>query len=223
MQSIEKARKTHHRMEQMPKEETSQLIPGLNPEEDEDFLSGLNPEEKECLDFLIQTINNLDKEVSEDNEWSHEKTEGSLGSQDQCQQHVICSMQQRSKFGEGAPLKHVPCPAVTKSKVIRSRSEESDEIALRRWSDLHRPRAKFPPRLANSHPTHLKKFDTILKSGVNVQELRSHFLHHHDSSPDSAPVKQPAKDSLRLLSSAENLCEMKHCRSWAFFRETKLF
>ncbi|ETE69874.1 hypothetical protein L345_04319, partial [Ophiophagus hannah] len=79
MESIEKARKNHHRMEQMPKEETSQLIPGLNPEEDEDFLSGLNPEEKECLDFLIQTVNNLDKEVSEDNEWSHEKTEGSLG------------------------------------------------------------------------------------------------------------------------------------------------
>lgn len=59
------------------------MIPGLNPEEfskeDEDFLSGLNPEEKECLEFLIQTINNLDKEILEDEEWSHEKTEGSLG------------------------------------------------------------------------------------------------------------------------------------------------
>ncbi|ETE69872.1 hypothetical protein L345_04317, partial [Ophiophagus hannah] len=157
------------------------------------------------------------------------------GSQDQCQHHVICSMQQQSKFGEDAPLKHVPCPAVTKSKVIRSRSEESDEITLRRWpdlseesdevtltrwSDLYRPRAKFPPRSANSHPTHVKKFDTILKSGVNVQELRSRFLHHHDS---SAPVKQPAKDSLRLLSSAQRSMRDEALQKLGFLQRDKAF
>ncbi|XP_026573718.1 uncharacterized protein LOC113447634 [Pseudonaja textilis] len=220
MESTEKARKNHHRMEQMPKEETSQLIPGLNPEEDEDFLSGLNPEEKECLGFLIQTINNLDKEVSEDNEWRHEETEGSLGSQDQCQHHVICSMPQQSKFGEDAPWKPAACPAVTKSKMIKSHSVECDEIALRRWSDLYHPPVKFPPRLANSHPTHLKKFDTILKSGVNVQELRSRFLHHHDS---SAPVKQPAKDSVRRLSSAQRSMRDEALHKLGFLQRDEAF
>ncbi|KAM6470575.1 uncharacterized protein PHA67_019793 isoform 1-T4 [Liasis olivaceus] len=202
METTEKTRNNYHTMEQMPKKETSQVIPGLNPEgfskEDEDFLSGLNPEEKECLEYLLQTINTLDKEILEDNEWSHEKMEESLGSQDQCQDSVICSKQQQNKFGETAPLKPGPCPAVSKSKMIKSLSEEFDEIALRRRSDLY-CQAKLTPKSANSHPTHLKKFDTILKSGVNVQELRSRFLLQLGS---SAPVKEPAKDAVRLIKPA---------------------
>ncbi|XP_058026589.1 uncharacterized protein LOC131191943 [Ahaetulla prasina] len=222
MESIEKARNNHHRMEQMRKGETSQLIPRLNREgfskEDEDFLSELNPEEKECLEFLIQTINNLDKEISEDDEWNHEKTEGSLGSQDQ--HHVICSMQQQSKFEEDAPVKNGPRPAVAKSKMIKSRSEESDEVTLRRWSDFYLPRAKLPPKSANSHPTHSKKFDTILKSGVNVQELRLRFLHHLDN---SAPAKQPAKDTVRLLSNAQRSTRDEAMQKLGFLQRDKAF
>ncbi|KAL7986253.1 hypothetical protein Chor_011419 [Crotalus horridus] len=218
MESAEKARNNHYRMEQTPNEETSQLIPGLNPEEfsKED---GLNPEEKECLEFLIQTINNLDKEILEDDEWSHEKMEGSLGSRDQCQHNVICSMQQQSKFVEDTPLKPGRCPAVSKSKMIKSHSEESDEITRRR-SDLHCPRAKLPPRSANSHPTHLKKFDTILKSGVNVQELRSHFLHHLDN---SAPAKKPAKDAVRLWSNAQRSTRDEAMQKLGFLQRDKPF
>ncbi|KAK9401909.1 hypothetical protein NXF25_010265 [Crotalus adamanteus] len=197
MESAEKARNNHYRMEQTPNEETSQLIPGLNPEEfsKED---GLNPEEKECLEFLIQTINNLDKEILEDDEWSHEKMEGSLGSRDQCQHNVICSMQQQSKFVEDTPLKPGPCPAVSKSKMIKSHSEES----------------------ANSHPTHLKKFDTILKSGVNVQELRLHFLHHLEN---SAPAKKPAKDAVRLWSNAQRSTRDEAMQKLGFLHRDKPF
>ncbi|XP_063147512.1 uncharacterized protein LOC134489031 [Candoia aspera] len=203
METTEKARNNCQTMEQMPEEETRQLIPELSPEgfskEDEDFLSGLNPEERECLEYLLQTINTLDKEILGDDERNHEKMEGSPGSQDPCQHSVICSMQQPSKFEEAAPLKPGPCPAVSKSKMTKSLSEESDEVTSRRWSDLCCPQAKLPPRSANSHPTRFKKFDTILKSGVNVQELRSRFLLHLDI---SAPVKEPAKDTVRLIKPA---------------------
>lgn len=142
------------------------------------------------------------------------------GSQDQCQHHVIHSMQQQSKFEEGAPVKNDPCPAVAKSKMIKSRSEESDEVTLRRWSDLYRPPAKLPPRSANSHPTHLKKFDTILKSGVNVQELRSRFLHHLDS---SAPAKQPAKDTVKLLSNVQRSTRDEAMQKLGFLQRDKAF
>lgn len=141
------------------------------------------------------------------------------GSRDQCQHNVICSMQQQSKLEEDAPLKPGPRPAVSKSKMIKSHSEESAEITLRR-SDLYRPQAKCPPRSANSHPTHLKKFDTILKSGVNVQELRSRFLHHLDS---SAPAKPPAKDAVRLLSNAQRSTRDEALQKLGFLQRDKPF
>ncbi|XP_070594144.1 uncharacterized protein [Erythrolamprus reginae] len=220
MEPIEKARNNHPSMEQRPKEEMSQLIQGLNPEgfskEDEDFLSELNPEEKECLDFLMQTINNLDKEITEDDE----KTEGSLGSQDPCQHRVLCSLQPQSQFEEDAPVKKDPFPAVAKSKMIKSLSEESEEVTLRRWSDLYCPRAKPPPRPANSYPTHFKKFDTILKSGVNVQELRSRFLRHLDT---SAPAQKPVKDTLRLLSSSQRSMRDEAMQKLGFLQRDKAF
>lgn len=142
------------------------------------------------------------------------------GSQDQYQHHVICSMQQQSKFEEDVPVKNGPCPAVAKSKMIKSHSEESDEVTLRRWSDLYHPRAKLPPRSANSQPTHFKKFDTIVKSGVNVQELRARFLHHLDT---SAPAKQPAKDTVRLLSNAQRSTRDEAMQKLGFLQRDKAF
>lgn len=142
------------------------------------------------------------------------------GTQVQCQHHVICGMQQQSKFEEDAPVKNGPCPAAAKSKMIKSRSEESDDVTLRRWSDPYHSQAKLPARSANSHPAHSKKFDTILKSGVNVQELRLRFLHHLDN---SAPAKQPANDTVRLLTDAQRSTRDEAMQKLGFLQRDKAF
>lgn len=60
------------------------MIPVLNPddssEENKDVLSGLSPDEKECLEYLLQTIDTLDKDLLEDgDEVSQEQRTDSLG------------------------------------------------------------------------------------------------------------------------------------------------
>ncbi|XP_053143696.1 uncharacterized protein LOC128341517 [Hemicordylus capensis] len=170
---------------QMTKETQYELIPVFNPEgsSDEDALSGLRPEEKECLEFLLQTIENLDGDLLEaDEEGSPEKTAGSLGAEDQCNISVGSSTQQ-SGFAEAATAKPGPGPMV--SKVKMTLSEESGSQCR---PDSFCPKAKGPARLGDSHPAHFRKFDTIMRSGVNVQELRSRFLLHLES---PAAVKGP--------------------------------
>lgn len=87
-----------------------------------------------------------------------------------------------------------PQPAVSKVKTIKSLSEESVDNTLKSKPSLCSPKDKGPPRSADSH---CRNFDTITRSGVNVQELRSRFLDRLDSSTTTkeprgaATVKQP--------------------------------
>lgn len=97
---------------------------------------------------------------------------------------------QQSTSKDAAPAK-----PVSKKKMIKSLSEESIDISPRR-PDPHYPKAKRSPLLGSSHSPHFRKFDTIMRSGVNVQELRSHFLLRLDS---SAEVKEPTEASARTI------------------------
>ncbi|XP_061474848.1 uncharacterized protein LOC133380811 [Rhineura floridana] len=182
---------------QMNKKAPSELTPLSNPEgisnDDEDFLSGLSPEEKECLEYLLQTINTLDGDALDDDEGSHEEMVESLGAENQCKNNDDSRTQQNTSV-EAAPTKPGPCSAFSKIKMIKSLSEESGDIALKGRPDPHCPKAKGPHRLADSHPTHFRKYDTIMRSGVNVQELRSRFLLQLDS---SATIREATEDVAR--------------------------
>ncbi|KAL8212825.1 UNVERIFIED_CONTAM: hypothetical protein K2H54_058951 [Gekko kuhli] len=149
-------------------------------EEDEDFFSGLSPEEAECLEYLLQTISTVEGEILQDDE----------GVEDQHDNSVSANMQQ-STSREAAPSK-----PVSKMKMIKSLSEESIDTGLRRRPDPHCPKAKRSPMLGSSHSPHFRKFDTIMRSGVNVQELRSRFLRSLDS---SAEVKEPTEAAARTI------------------------
>nr|XP_008103667.1 PREDICTED: uncharacterized protein LOC100563267 [Anolis carolinensis] len=141
----------------------------------EDVFYGLNPEEKECLEYFLQTINTFDGDILNNNdEESHEEMSESLGSEDQAE-HAVDSRIQESMPLEAAPAKSVsPHPAVFATKMIKSSSEECSDITLRIKSNC--PKIMGPHRLADPHSVNLRKFDTIMRSGVNVQELRSRFL-----------------------------------------------
>lgn len=74
-----------------------QLILVLNPEDssegEEDFLSGLSPDEKECLEYLLQTINTLDKDLLEDDdEVDQEQRTDSIGETEERQFTVYGSV-----------------------------------------------------------------------------------------------------------------------------------
>ncbi|XP_053234487.1 uncharacterized protein LOC128408572 [Podarcis raffonei] len=157
---------------------------------DEDFFSGLSPEEKDCLENLLQTIDSLDEDLlddeeeeakEEEDEVSHQELAEPLGAEDQCKDSVDSRVLQSTSVEAASAKPSSPRPALSKIKMTKSFSEESADITLRRSRPNPSP-PRGPRRLAESHPAYFRKFDTIMRSGVNVQELRSRFLHHRDIS-----------------------------------------
>nr|XP_028575505.1 uncharacterized protein LOC114591924 isoform X1 [Podarcis muralis]XP_028575506.1 uncharacterized protein LOC114591924 isoform X1 [Podarcis muralis] len=190
--------------EQRNKETPPELSPVPHSEGtskyDEDFFSGLSPEEKECLENLLQTIDSLDEDLLDDDEEEEEEEEEShqelaepLGAEDQCKDSVDSRMLQSTSVEAALAKPSSPRPALSKIKMTKSLLEESADITLRRnRPNPSSPKARGPHRLAESHPAYFRKFDTIMRSGVNVQELRSRFLHHLDS---STAVRGPTEDA----------------------------
>ncbi|XP_032997771.1 uncharacterized protein LOC117042332 [Lacerta agilis] len=191
--------------EQKNKEAPPELSPVPHSEGtskyDEDFFSGLSPEEKECLENLLQTIDSLDEDLlgdddvdgddDEEEEGSHQELAEPLGAEDQCKDSVDSRMQQSTPVEAASAKPGSPRPAHSKIKMTKSLSEESADITRRRGRpNPSSPRARGPHRLAESHPAYFRKFDTIMRSGVNVQELRSRFLHHLDI---STAVREPTE------------------------------
>ncbi|KAJ6668109.1 hypothetical protein lerEdw1_015486, partial [Lerista edwardsae] len=168
-----------------------QLILVLNPEDssegEEDFLSGLSPDEKECLEYLLQTIKTLDEDLlEEDDEVSQEQRTDSLGSEDRSNSSIIPSPQQ-SQSAEAVTAKPGHHPEASKTETTTSLSEESGGGTQHR-PDAYYPKAKGHPQSVDARTAHFRKFDTIMRSGVSVQELRSRFLLHFDS---STALKEP--------------------------------
>ncbi|XP_029457071.1 uncharacterized protein LOC115091191 isoform X2 [Rhinatrema bivittatum] len=171
------ATKKNHTVEDF-KEEGSSVH--TDPEE-EDYLCWLTEEEKECLQFLLETINSLDVEESQEygaDSSSHtsEKAQNLQDGTEECDSLVNFNrkpkleMSQRTSTETKRAADKSECQsAASAMKMIKSFSEEFPGVSFTGNPESLR-------KLAGSHPSHLRKFDTIMRSGVNVQELRARFV-----------------------------------------------
>ncbi|KAM9324403.1 uncharacterized protein PAF06_000439 [Gastrophryne carolinensis] len=142
--------------------------------EGEDFLFRLTDEEKECLQYLLETIDSLDQDedemVNRDNDTTDQfrnSTEG-LPNRDTNLKGLSESVKVLDKS------EHTK--AFPKMKMVKSYSEDSPGLCITISPDKGQ-------KTTSSHPSHLRKFDTIMRSGVNVQELRARFLHQQGNAP----------------------------------------
>lgn len=195
MNTIDEATSNQLTFGQTYKEMQSELIPVLNPddssEENKDVLSGLSPDEMECLEYLLQTIDTLDKDLLEDgDEVSQEQRTDSLGSEDQSNSNISPNNQKRLLM-EAVAAKPGHQPEVSKIKTTTSLSDRSSGSAQQTPATDYQ-KAKGPSKSVDASMTHFRKFDTIMRSGVSVQELRSRFLLNTDSSAALKESKEVA-------------------------------
>ncbi|XP_068107619.1 uncharacterized protein [Hyperolius riggenbachi] len=153
--------------------------------EREDFLSCLTDEEKECLQYLLETIDSLDQDEDEnanDQDTGENLRNSTEGLQDQ--DRSLRGLNESVKVLDKTEHKTPP-----KMKIMKSYSEDCPGLSITVSPETGQ-------RSTSSHPSHLRKFDTIMRSGVNVQELRARFIRQQsstsleDSSKDlSTPTK----------------------------------
>ncbi|XP_053544930.1 uncharacterized protein LOC128635842 [Bombina bombina] len=139
--------------------------------EDDTFLWQLTDEERESLQYLLETINSLDAEEQDSNNDEHVNY-----SKDNSQSFAISGKIPKGLNESSTSLgKTKPDPSPIKMKIIKSFSEDCPGCSITVTPEVS-------PRLASSHPSHLRKFDTIMRSGVNVKELRARFIQHQNNS-----------------------------------------
>eukprot|EP00062_Callorhinchus_milii_P006048 gi/632946802/ref/XP_007888738.1/ PREDICTED: uncharacterized protein LOC103176784 [Callorhinchus milii] len=202
--------------------------------QEDTFLSYLTQEEKECLGFLIETIDSL--EVEDDgvavlskgddtisNEFldmmcgNHQIEATADGDETHCSGHESKSansvaMTVSSKINDGATGSasgsHPTAEEQEREKAVK-RSGSGFQSMVSNLSQETSYLEQRPIRSLALMPAHAKKFDTILRSGVSVQELRARVVALLDGteqeSPDSRP-KGPAiqSNSFRLLRGLEH-------------------
>ncbi|XP_030063060.1 uncharacterized protein LOC115472778 [Microcaecilia unicolor] len=177
--------------------------------EDEEYLCWLTAEEKECLQFLLETINSLDadeqtrEDEAESSTHFSEKEQNVQGGTETCEGFVNFKRKPRLEISQRALSETVKATdktehqsAAFKVKMTKSFSEESPGVSVSRDPKSFR-------KVAGTHPGHLKKFDTIMRSGVNVQELRARFVAQRAASdlgalPKSTEVSGANKQSVQL-------------------------
>ncbi|KAM3914866.1 uncharacterized protein RB166_017284 isoform 1-T2 [Leptodactylus fuscus] len=157
--------------------------------EGEDFFSRLTDEEKECLQYLLETIDSLDQDEDENanNDPDTNEQLRSTGLQE-----LDRSVKQSDKTEHG--------PSTTsKMKIIKSFSEDGPGLSITVTPDTGQ-------KTTSSHPSHLRKFDTIMRSGVNVQELRARFIHQQGKTfDDTSKGTETSLASKQLPQVARNL------------------
>lgn len=116
------------------------------------------------------------------------------GSEDQGNSSVSPSTQQ-SLLVEAVTAKPGHHPEVSKITTTMSLSEDSCDNTQQR-PDPYYQKAKEPPKSVDAHTAHFRKFDTIMRSGVSVQELRSRFLLHFDS---TGALKEPKETAAATI------------------------
>ncbi|XP_073425716.1 uncharacterized protein [Dendrobates tinctorius] len=155
--------------------------------EGEDFFSRLTDEEKECLQYLLATIDSLDQDEDENanndaDSNEHLRNSSGLPDLNSSRKGLTESVNQSNKS------EHEPTPS--KMKIIKSLSEDGPGLSITVTPDTGQ-------KTTSSHPSHLRKFDTIMRSGVNVQELRARFIHQqaNPSFEDSSKETELSSDS----------------------------
>nr|XP_033782021.1 uncharacterized protein LOC117351197 isoform X2 [Geotrypetes seraphini] len=176
---------------------------------DEDYLCRLTAEEKESLEFLLETINSLDAEEetqeceTELSTHSSQKAQNVPDGTEECKSSIDFKRNPRLEMSQKALSETSTTLGrpehqsdTSKVKMTNSFSEESPGLSVTRDPKNLR-------KVAETHPGHLKKFDTIMKSGVNVQELRARFAAqraatHLGASAKATEVSEANKQSAQL-------------------------
>lgn len=179
----------------VPDEKTETLDDESNLE-GEDFFSRLTDEEKECLQYLLETIDSLDQDEDENannDPDTNEQLRNSAGLQDldRSQRGLTESVKQSDKTEHD--------PTSTKMKIVKSFSEDCPGLSITVTPDTGQ-------KSTSSHPSHLRKFDTIMRSGVNVQELRARFIRQQGNSSfeDASKGTEPSLASKQLPQATRN-------------------
>ncbi|XP_018431612.1 PREDICTED: uncharacterized protein LOC108804395 [Nanorana parkeri] len=163
--------------------------------EGEDFLSCLTDEERECLQYLLETIDSLDQDEDENANGDHDTgehlTNSTAGLQDR--NTKLKSLSESVKLSEKAEAGHTP----SRMKIVKSYSEDCPGFSITVSPDTGQ-------RSTSSHPCHLRKFDTIMRSGVNVQELRARFVRQPGNSSLEETFKETSLSSKLLPQAARS-------------------
>ncbi|OCT83401.1 uncharacterized protein LOC108715893 [Xenopus laevis] len=151
--------------------------------ESEDFFLTLTEEERECLQYLLETIDSLEDDNQEDAEDPNinQDTIDDLANSAQHEGHLDRNQRGLSESTKTADKTDYEM-SLSKMRIIKSFSEDFPGCSITVTSEAGH-------KSTSSHPSHLRKFDTIMRSGVNVQELRARFIGQQEPSPTGDPTK----------------------------------
>ncbi|XP_059800775.1 uncharacterized protein LOC132378075 isoform X2 [Hypanus sabinus] len=210
---------------------------------EDEFLCHLSQEEKECLGFLIETIDALEVDLEEDDKEGATMGEGTIGDGFYEFLGMVCSTRPTDKaagpdesgtcdYAIGKAGAVATSPATEKAnirsmaavpgldptpnqKATAERDEKQKKLLKYQGSEatmgleskstkLSRIDEQCPSRSLTLLPAHARKFDTILRSGVSVQELRAQVLARLSGSAQQQPGSQTEglatqSHSVRLL------------------------
>ncbi|XP_078399362.1 uncharacterized protein LOC144681558 [Cetorhinus maximus] len=218
---------------------------------EDEFLRHLSQEEKECLSFLIETIDSLEVELEEDDEEGVMKGDSTISDGFYEFLGMVCGTRQTEDAAgpddagvcdnvgiignvdvitSHPPAQRINNRGMESVPVVDTRpnqtatfeegkKEEStkhlgSETMIALGSNVSNqsrettPDEQSSPRTLTLLPAHAKKFDTILRSGVSVQELRAQVLARLSGSGQKKPSSQveglaAQSNSLRLLGRPE--------------------
>ncbi|XP_072928971.1 uncharacterized protein [Hemitrygon akajei] len=215
---------------------------------EDEFLCHLTQEEKECLGFLIETIDALEVDLEEDDKEGATVGEGTIGDGFYEFLGMVCSTRPTDKAADepgtcdyaiGKASAVATSPATEKAnirsmaavpglgptpnqKATAERDEKQKKLLKYQGSEatmgleskstkqsrVSRIDEQCPSRSLTLLPAHARKFDTILRSGVSVQELRAQVLARLSGSAQQQPGSQTEglatqSHSVRLLGMPE--------------------
>ncbi|XP_078515445.1 uncharacterized protein LOC144780812 [Lissotriton helveticus] len=174
---------------------------------EEDFLRWLTEDERECLEYLLETIKALEEDLGEETPVEGARSE--IISQDcpdvKQEGDSFNGVSRQTMQGKGQMTSGKSDVAVNttmtqvpndpKTNPPKSHSEgSSEEPPTAAQEGLN--------KLVNLHPSYLRKFDTIMRSGVNVQELRARFVTQHAT---ASSLDEEAKTSEQICPSKQVL------------------
>ncbi|KAM8931184.1 uncharacterized protein RCH25_007115 [Pelodytes ibericus] len=152
--------------------------------ESEDFFAQLTDEEKECLQYLLETIDSLEDDDENANLDKEDREHFGNSTDTHTERKFEQNLRRLSEGAKVSDLIEPEQPSSSKMKIIKSFSEDCPGFSITVSPETGQ-------RSAGSHPSHLRKFDTIMKSGVNVQELRARFIRQQANPSSEDHTKGP--------------------------------
>ncbi|XP_069499375.1 uncharacterized protein [Ambystoma mexicanum] len=175
--------------------------------EEEEFLRWLTPEERECLQYLLETIKSLEAGLGEDGTEDGPSSEFNSGenAHDYPDGKVESSNASRLSRLESEPMSSEESEkSIHTTSLLRNdpKAKLSKSLSADSTGDPATAGQESLNKLIKWHPSYLRKFDTIMRSGVNVQELRARFVSQHGSpalEEDAKGTDPPSSSKTVLL------------------------